>query len=204
MFWQNKPHFDDRTHRLYNLVSRRTVHVRRLIRMFHQKWQPTMCNKKGKSFSGHRSTPKRCKKDAQGGGRGIWTPVSGFPLRGGATSPRINESSLQLIINCQQTHFQSFSITGARQSARLAYTPGECESKKLITSCASLLLSFFFSFSSCAISNAGYRVSSRRVSLSSWWLPSLDLSSPKGCILGGPVGIRTRGVWLRRPALYPG
>ena len=34
--------------------------------------------------------------------------------------------------------------------------------------CASSVLSFFFSFSSCAISNAGYRVSSRRVSLSSF------------------------------------
>ena len=33
--------------------------------------------------------------------------------------------------------------------------------------CASSVLSFFFSFSSCAISNAGCRVSSRRVSLSS-------------------------------------
>jgi len=37
-----------------------------------------------------------------------------------------------------------------------------------ITAYASSLLSFFFSFSFCAISNAGYRVSSRRVSLSSF------------------------------------
>jgi len=36
-----------------------------------------------------------------------------------------------------------------------------------LTVCASSVLSFFFSSSSCAISNAGYRVSSRRVSLSS-------------------------------------
>lgn len=66
----------------------------------------------------------------------------------GATFRGINESSLQLIINCQQTHFQSLSITGARQSARLAYTPGvsviaSCNHFLRIFAALFLLLIFF-------------------------------------------------------------
>ncbi|AMK13427.1 hypothetical protein AUP07_0371 [methanogenic archaeon mixed culture ISO4-G1] len=58
---------------------------------------------------------------------------------GGATSRGINESSLQLIINCQQTHLQSRSITGARQSARLAYTPW----RVMVNHCLRIFASFF-------------------------------------------------------------
>lgn len=42
---------------------------------------------------------------------------------GGATPREIIESSLQLFIITSATSIQSRSITGARQSARLAYTP---------------------------------------------------------------------------------
>ena len=61
----------------------------------------------------------------------VWVGARGFePLSAGfhhvGSYPTRNyESSLQLFINCQQTHFKSRSITGARQSARLAYTPGK-------------------------------------------------------------------------------
>ena len=98
----------------------------------------------------------------------------------GATPREINESSLQLIINCQQTRFQSLSITGARQSTRLAYTSG-CS---VITAYASSVLSFFFSSSSCAISNADFRVSSRRVNFFSLIFSLLECDTFRG----GPVG----------------
>lgn len=145
--------------------------------------------------------PKGASKMRRWGQRDL-NPRQRVSTTEGATFRGINESSLQLIINCQQTHLQSLSITGARQSARLAYTPWSVKANA-ITAYASLPASFFFSFSFCAISNAGYRVSSRRVSLFSWlllpWTCHRMVMHP-----GGPVGIRTRGVWLRRPALYPG
>ena len=56
------------------------------------------------------------------GAEGFEPPSAGFRY-GRSYLPGIKESSLQLVINCQQTLFQSRSITGARQSARLAYTP---------------------------------------------------------------------------------
>ena len=120
----------------------------------------------GKKVIRHPRVPKEEASKMREWGQRDLNPRQRVSTTGGATSRGINESSLQLIINCQQTHLQSRSITGARQSARLAYTPWRVMQMQ-ITAYASSLLSFFFSFSSCAISNAGYRVSSRRVSLSS-------------------------------------
>ena len=104
----------------------------------------------------------------------------------GATPHEINESSLQLIINCQQTRFQSFSITGARQFARLAYT----SLRFMITACASSVLSFSFSSSSCAISNADYRVFSRRVNFSSLIFSFLNAIHSVAGPSGIPVSFR--------------
>ena len=120
----------------------------------------------GKKVARHPKVPKEEASKMREWGQRDLNPRQRVSTTGGATSRGINESSLQLIINCQQTHLQSRSITGARQSARLAYTPWRVMQMQ-ITAYASSLLSFFFSFSFCAISNAGYRVSSRRVSLSS-------------------------------------
>lgn len=71
--------------------------------------------------------PKSTVRSARWGQRDL-NPRQRVSTTGGATPREINESSLQLIINCQQTHLQSLSITGAHQSARLAYTPLECDS----------------------------------------------------------------------------
>ena len=142
------------------------------------------------------------------GAEGFEPPSAGFH-HGGSYPPRIVESSLQSIINCQQALLITLDNWSPPVCQVSLYSLGITVS---ITSCATLPLSFFFSFSFCAISNAGFRVSSRRVSFFSCYFLFTDVPSPQRCILWrarrdfrSPVrNFRTRGVWLRRPALYPG
>ena len=76
----------------------------------------------GKRIVAPKCPEQELRKKRKVGAEGFEPPSAGFHYG--------DESSLQLVINyCQQTHFQSLSITGARQSARLAYTPGECDSE---------------------------------------------------------------------------
>ena len=77
----------------------------------------------GKKVVRHPRVPKEEASKMREWGQRDLNPRQRVSTTGGATSRGINESSLQLIINCQQTHLQSLSITGAHQSARLAYTP---------------------------------------------------------------------------------
>ena len=98
----------------------------------------------------------------------------------GATLREINESSLQLVINRSAN---PFSITLDN------WSPPVCQVSLylhgiMIIACASSVLSFFFSSSSCAISNADYRVFSRRVNFSSLIFSFLNGTDP-----AGPLGI---------------
>ncbi len=155
----------------------------------------------GKRIGAPKCPSKSSERSARWGQRDL-NPRQRVSTTEGATFRGINESSLQLIINCQQTHFQSLSITGAHQSARLAYTPlsviASCNHFLRIFAALFLLLIFFLRHFQRWLP----RFFQAREPLF-MILPSLNVSR-RTCILGGPAGIRTRGVWLRRPALYPG
>lgn len=156
-------------------------------------------------------TPIRGSKSA--GCTGWWgqrdlNPHRRVSTTGGATSREIDESSLQLFIITQQQQ-SNHAHNWSPLVYQVSLYPHWVSLERRLTSCAFLLLSSFSSSSSCAISNAGYHVSSRRANFSSYYSSLPDRS---GRALGGPVGtfgsflgdFRTRGVWLRRPALYPG
>ena len=126
----------------------------------------------------------------------------------GATLSESYGSTLQSIITGQQTRSLSFPYNWSPRGYRVTPYPHMFS----FSAYASSGRAFAFSSSSCAISNAGYRVFSRRVSFFSCYFLFWDVCRRNDASFSGPVGtfgplvrnFRTRGVWLRRPALYPG